>query len=76
MQITTRLVRLWEEEGLSVREAAKRLGVSHTLLYRIKTGERTPTLKVLLAARAAFGTSLDWLVPEQEPKRGGQRRAS
>lgn len=53
--------------GLSVRELARRLGVSASLISQIETGRATPSVATLYAVTTELGLSLDELFSEQVP---------
>ena len=50
--------------GLSVRELARRLGVSASLISQIETGKATPSVATLYAVTTELGLSLDELFSE------------
>lgn len=63
--------RLRQERGLTLRELAGRLNLSHTYLSRIERGEQDPSLDTLASIADALGVSLRDLILDrevQEPK--------
>ncbi len=56
-------------EFRSVAGMAKRMGMSRSALTRYLAGERTVGLDVLILAKEAFGSSLDWFVTHNPPAR-------
>ncbi|MGW3971110.1 helix-turn-helix domain-containing protein [Streptomyces ardesiacus] len=53
-------------------EIARRVRLTQSTVSRLLTGQTTPSLSSLVALRAAYGISLDELVPVQDdaPKAG------
>lgn len=47
--------------GLSLRELAKRVGISSAFLSDIELGRRNPSHKTMLALANELGTTVDWL---------------
>ena len=47
--------------GLSLRELAKRVGISSAFLSDIELGRRNPSHKTTLALANELGTTVDWL---------------
>lgn len=59
--ITSRLIKLREDNGLTKIEMAKKIGINKSTITRYETGEMKPTLDVLIKIKQTFGVSLDWL---------------
>lgn len=59
--VTSRLIKLREDNGLTKIEMAKRIGINKSTITRYETGEMKPTLDVLIKIKQCFGVSLDWL---------------
>lgn len=53
--------------GLSLRAAAHRIGVSPATLSAVENGKTGLSIRRLRALATAFGTTVSWLVGEQEP---------
>jgi transcriptional regulator with XRE-family HTH domain len=53
-----RLRELRQQRNLSVRETARRVGVSHGLISQIETGRTTPSLATLSGLASLFGITL------------------
>jgi len=66
--IGVNIKRLREEQGITLRELAKRLNVSASLLSQIETGKASPSLSTLKNIADNFGTTIGDLVGEgQKP---------
>lgn len=61
-----RLRRARELRSLSLTDVADRTGISRSTLSRLETGQRRPTLELLLALTAAYRVPLDDLVGAPE----------
>lgn len=59
--VTSRLIKLREDNGLTKIEMAKKIGINKSTITRYETGEMKPTLDVLIKIKQSFGVSLDWL---------------
>src|SRR5581483_10456782 len=63
-----------EEHGLSLRELARRLGISPSAISQIETGKSRPSVSTLYAIVSELGMSLDELFAgtnhERSPARG------
>ena len=57
-----RLRKLREQYGLSQRTVAKQLGISPSVVSGYETGERTPSVEVLLAMAYLYRCSTDYLL--------------
>ncbi len=55
------------EVGLSLRELARKLGISPSALSSIETGKTLPTVSTLLAIARELRTPLDALLPPPAP---------
>jgi quercetin dioxygenase-like cupin family protein/DNA-binding XRE family transcriptional regulator len=53
-----------EERGLSLREVARRVGVSPSFVSQVETGKANPSVGTLYALVGVLGTSLDELIGE------------
>src|SRR5215471_10468140 len=51
-----------EQRGLSVRELARRIGCSASLISQIERGVSAPSVGVLYSLATELGSSLDYLV--------------
>lgn len=51
--------------GLSARDAACRLGLCVSTLYRYERGETSPLADVLRSMALLYGVSSDWLIGRQ-----------
>src|SRR5580692_1546961 len=58
-----------EERGLSVRELARRIGCSASLISQIERGVSVPSVGVLYSLATELDTSLDHLLFGAEPRR-------
>src|SRR5919198_4955889 len=61
-EVGPRLRRLRERRGLTLTVAAAQTGISKSTLSRLETGERKPSLELLLPLAEAFHLPLDELV--------------
>lgn len=61
-----RLRRAREQRGLTLTEAARATGISKSTLSRLETGQRRPSLELLLPLAQAYRTPLDDLVGAPE----------
>lgn len=69
-QVGQRLRSAREEQGLSLREVARRLDISASALSQIETGKSRPSVKTLYAIVSELGLSMDELFAEG----GGSRQ--
>ena len=60
---------------MSLRELARRLGISPSAISQIETGKSQPSVSTLYAIVSELGMSLDELFSGQAPKRGDQAAA-
>ena len=65
-QVAPRLRRLRTHRQLSLTEVASSTGISKSTLSRLETGQRRPTLELLLALSHAYRVPLDALVGAPE----------
>lgn len=70
-QVGQRLRSAREEQGLSLREVARRLDISASALSQIETGKSRPSVKTLYAIVSELGLSMDELFAE-----GGDEHAA
>ena len=61
-QVGPRLKRIRTQRGLTLTGVAASTGISKSTLSRLETGQRRPTLELLLALSHAYGVPLDDLV--------------
>src|SRR3954469_7475696 len=61
-EVGPRLRRLRERRGLTLTSLAAETGISKSTLSRLETGERKPSLELLLPLSRAFHLPLDELV--------------
>lgn len=64
VQLGAALRSVREERGLSLREVARRVGVSPSFVSQVETGKANPSVGTLYALVAVLGTSLDDLIGE------------
>jgi transcriptional regulator with XRE-family HTH domain len=64
--VGARLKRLRANRGISLTTLAKATGISKSTLSRLETGQRRPTLELLLALSRAYRVPLDDLVAAPE----------
>lgn len=70
MNVARRVARLRITHGESLREAARRTGVSHTTILRIEKGEVTGSFhETLQKIAAGYGTTLEYLLTGQDATR-------
>lgn len=81
-QIGPRLRQLREHRNLSLADLGRATGISKSTLSRLESGQRRPSLELLLPVAAALGTALDEIVAAprlkdprmpQRPRRSGSR---
>ncbi len=65
-QVGPRLRRVRDQRGLTLTEAAQRTGMSKSTLSRLETGQRRPSLELLLPLAQAYRVPLDDLVGAPE----------
>lgn len=61
MKIAENLKKFREEQGMSQRELARRVGVNQTMIAHIENGLRIPSLAVSLDLAEALKTTVDEL---------------
>ncbi|MCZ7462150.1 helix-turn-helix domain-containing protein [Streptomyces sp. WMMC940] len=74
--VASQLRDLRKRGGLTVEAAALRLGLSPAHLSRLETGQRQPSLPVLLTLARTYGTTVSDLLGETPPERDPVIRAS
>ena len=52
--------------GYSQRTVSKRLGISPSVISGYETGERTPSVEILLSLSYLYGCSVDYLLGKQQ----------
>ena len=57
-----RLKELRERKGLSMREAAKQLGLAPSNYHNYETGEREPNSEMLIKLANFYGCSIDYMI--------------
>jgi transcriptional regulator with XRE-family HTH domain len=70
--------RLQAQEGLSNRQMAQRLGISHGMLRAVRDGRRQPGRKVILGLKRAYPSlRLDYVLASEatEPRCGSSDHA-
>jgi transcriptional regulator with XRE-family HTH domain len=70
-QVGARLKRIRAQRGMTLIGVAEATGISKSTLSRLETGQRRPTLELLLALSHAYRVALDDLVaapPEGDPR--------
>lgn len=65
-QVAPRLRRVREQRGLTLTDAAKATGISKSTLSRLETGQRRPSLELLLPLAQTYRVPLDDLVGAPE----------
>jgi transcriptional regulator with XRE-family HTH domain len=75
-EVAPRLRELRREGGLTLEEAAARVGLSPAHLSRLETGRRQPSLPMLLALARAYGTTVSDLLGETPTDRDPVVRAA
>lgn len=65
-----------ERRSISVRELARRLGVSPSAISQIETGRARPSVSTLYAIVSELGMSLDELFGQRDPRDGGAQAAA
>jgi len=55
-----------QEQGLSLRELARRVGVSASMLSQVETGRTRPSVSTIYAIATELGLSIDALLSEKE----------
>jgi transcriptional regulator with XRE-family HTH domain len=65
-QVGARLKRLRTQRGMSLTGVAQATGISKSTMSRLETGQRRPTLELLLALSHAYRVPLDDLVAAPE----------
>lgn len=63
-----RIKEVRNDNGLSMRSFAKKLGLSVTSISRIESGENNPSRQTLLCICNQFGVNPDWLKNGEGPK--------
>lgn len=74
-QVGRRLRKAREQQGLSLREIARRLGISASALSQIETGKSRPSVKTLYAIVSELGLSMDELFAEPGAQRAETQNA-
>ncbi|AJC55178.1 XRE family transcriptional regulator [Streptomyces sp. 769] len=67
--VAPRLRDLRRRSGLTLEAAARRVGLSPAHLSRLETGQRQPSLPMLLALARTYGTTVSDLLGETAPER-------
>lgn len=62
MTFPERLMFLQQSRNLDKKDVFSSCGISRVSYYRYESGERLPTLDVLIALADYFGVSIDYLV--------------
>jgi len=61
-EIADRFRELRAKTGLSQKDFASSIDLSHTVIAEIERGGREPSRKVMVAVARKYGVSLDWLL--------------
>jgi transcriptional regulator with XRE-family HTH domain len=61
-ELADRFRSLREKTGLSQKDFAQTIGLSHTVIAEIERGAREPSRKVMVALSEKYNISLDWLL--------------
>ncbi len=61
-----KLAKLRIQHGLSQRAVATRLGLSPSIISGYETGERSPSIEVLLSISRLYGRSCDYLLGREQ----------
>lgn len=61
-EIADRFRELRAKTGLSQKDFAMSIDLSHTVIAEIERGGREPSRKVMVAVARKYGVSLDWLL--------------
>lgn len=61
-EIADRFRELRAKTGLSQKDFATSIDLSHTVIAEIERGGREPSRKVMVAVARKYGVSLDWLL--------------
>ncbi len=61
-EIADRFRKLRSKTGLSQKDFAASIDLSHTVIAEIERGGREPSRKVMVAVARKYGVSLDWLL--------------
>lgn len=60
--MTIKLKELRERKGLSMREAAKQLGLAPSTYHNYESGEREPNSEMLIKLANFYGCSIDYMI--------------
>src|SRR4051812_5055137 len=74
--VAVRLRELRRRAGLTLEAAARTAGLSPAHLSRLETGQRQPSLPLLLTLARAFGTTVSELLGETTPGHGAVVRGA
>lgn len=61
-EIAERFREIRAKTGLSQKDFASAINLSHTVIAEIERGNREPSRKVMVAVAKKYGISLDWLL--------------
>lgn len=65
-ELPEKLAKLRIQHGLSQRVVATRLGLSPSIISGYETGERSPSVEVLLSISRLYGCSCDYLLGREQ----------
>src|ERR1700733_6073317 len=65
-----------QHQGLSLRELARQVGVSASMLSQVETGRARPSVSTIYAIAAELGLSIDALLSGDETARAGPPAAA
>jgi transcriptional regulator with XRE-family HTH domain len=63
-----RIRQLRKHEGITQEQLAIKLHISDRYLRKIETGEKGPSIDILVEISALFGVSLDYIVMGRQPQ--------
>lgn len=64
-QYRVHLIQLRKEQGYTRAELANKLGVSEVYISKIERGERTPSIRLMLAFQEFYGVPLQELFADE-----------
>lgn len=67
-QSGTRIRQLRKAKGMTQEQMAVKLDIGDRYLRKIETGEKVPSIDVLVEIAALFGVSLDYIITGKQPQ--------
>lgn len=67
-QSGTRIRQLRKAKGMTQEQMAVKLDIGDRYLRKIETGEKVPSIDVLVEIAALFGVSLDYIIIGKQPQ--------